>query len=437
MRTGRRGVAGDLGREAGALELERLEFRIHRLVELDGALTAALGQVGGGLFVTLRSRARLGIERREPLGPGIDEREVGGMARGKRGELVDRHIVFARGRAQRKQPLLDALELARIAVGNAQGLFEVCARLLQRGEGGIERLDRRPDQGLRLFGPAFEPAQGRGEHRHRLAAGKRLMRGAQILGDFFRLHHRRAPIGKRGLLARLRRKARQLLDRMPQPVGLALCAFDLGAVACDRVFGRALRAPGLRYIRRLAFKPAIGVEQQAMGGRINQRAGVVLAVDLDERRAEALQGLHAHRLIVDEGAGAAVGELRAPQDQLTVRGDVMRRQQRPCRVLAGQLERRRHLTLLRALAHQARIAARAEREREGIEQDRLAGAGLAGQHREPGVEVDIEPIDQHDVADREAGQHGRSNDPNLSPSGQTVSAAAGELQFGGRDQTLL
>ena len=67
---------------------------------------------------------------------------------------------------------------------------------------------------------------------------------------------------------------------------------------------------------------------------------------------------------------------------------------------------RRDLPLLGALADQAGIAARAEREREGIEQDRFAGAGLAGQHRQPGGEIDVEPVDQDDVADRKPGEHG-------------------------------
>ena len=58
---------------------------------------------------------------------------------------------------------------------------------------------------------------------------------------------------------------------------------------------------------------------------IDQRAVVVLAVDLDQRAAELLQHLHAHRLVVDEGAGAAVGELHAAQDQLVLGGDVVRR----------------------------------------------------------------------------------------------------------------
>ena len=54
----------------------------------------------------------------------------------------------------------------------------------------------------------------------------------------------------------------------------------------------------------------------------------------------------------------------------------------------------------------ADVAARAERQREGVEQDRLAGAGLAGQHGKPVGEIDVEPIDQDDVADRKPGEHG-------------------------------
>ena len=75
-------------------------------------------------------------------------------------------------------------------------------------------------------------------------------------------------------------------------------------------------------------------------------------------------------------------------------------------MLLGKLEGRGHLALLGALAHQRRLAARAEREREGIEQDRFAGAGLAGQHRKAGAEIDVEPIDQDDVADGKPGEHG-------------------------------
>ena len=62
------------------------------------------------------------------------------------------------------------------------------------------------------------------------------------------------------------------------------------------------------------------------------------------------------------------------------------------------IERRRHLPVLGAVADQARVAAAAERKRECIEQDRLACAGFAGEHRQASRIVDVEPFDQNDVA---------------------------------------
>ena len=54
-----------------------------------------------------------------------------------------------------------------------------------------------------------------------------------------------------------------------------------------------------------------------MGRGIDQRALVVLAVNLDQGGAERLECLHADRLVVDEGTGAAIGELHAAQDHFT------------------------------------------------------------------------------------------------------------------------
>jgi len=46
------------------------------------------------------------------------------------------------------------------------------------------------------------------------------------------------------------------------------------------------------------------------------------------------------------------------------------------------------------LTHKARVTAPAERERERIEQDRFARAGLAGEHGEARRAIDVEPFDQ-------------------------------------------
>ena len=95
------------------------------LSSFSAACLRRLGQRRGGRAVARLGLACGGFERREPLGAGIDEAEIGGIARGERVEPVDRHVVLARRRAQREQPLLDALELARIVIGRAQRRIEM------------------------------------------------------------------------------------------------------------------------------------------------------------------------------------------------------------------------------------------------------------------------------------------------------------------------
>ena len=61
--------------------------------------------------------------------------------------------------------------------------------------------------------------------------------------------------------------------------------------------------------------PAERVEQGAVAARIEQAAIVVLAVDLDQRGAELAQQPGGDRLVVDEGAAAAVGLDDAADDE--------------------------------------------------------------------------------------------------------------------------
>ena len=57
------------------------------------------------------------------------------------------------------------------------------------------------------------------------------------------------------------------------------------------------------------------------------------------------------------------------------------------------------------VADEAAVAAAAEGQREGVEEDGLAGPGLAGQDAEAVGEVQLQPVDQDDVADRKLDQH--------------------------------
>ena len=180
----------DFGGECRPLELERLQLGIDRLVELLSGASACDGQ-------RLRRRAiarsrcfRFALQRGEPLGAGIDQGEIAIVAVRQRGELVDRHIVFASGGAQREQTLLDPIELGRVVFGDPQRVLKLGAGFVQRGERSIDRFDRRLDQRRCLGGAAFQAAHRGGERRHqRVRSGDGLVRGAQIVGDFFRLHH--------------------------------------------------------------------------------------------------------------------------------------------------------------------------------------------------------------------------------------------------------
>jgi hypothetical protein len=74
--------------------------------------------------------------------------------------------------------------------------------------------------------------------------------------------------------------------------------------------------------------------------------------------------------------------------------------------MAGrQIEHGCDLPLTHALADKRAIAARAKRERKGIEEDGFTGAGLTRKHREAAIELKIELFDQHDVADSELSEH--------------------------------
>ena len=66
---------------------------------------------------------------------------------------------------------------------------------------------------------------------------------------------------------------------------------------------------------------------------------------------------------------------------------------------ARQFEHRGDLALRLSLAHQRGVAARAQGEREGVEQDRLAGAGFAGQHGKAPGKIEVKLVDQDDVPD--------------------------------------
>ena len=131
-------------------------------------------------------------------------------------------------------------------------------------------------------------------------------------------------------------------------------------------------------------------------------------MDLDQRAAELLEHLHADRLVVDECARSSIGQLHAAQDQFVFRRNVIGRQQCARRMASRDVEDGRHLSLLEPLPDQRLVAAAAQGQRESIEQDRFSGAGLAGERGKAVGKIDVEPLDQNDVANGQSGEHRNS-----------------------------
>ena len=152
-----------------------------------------------------------------------------------------------------------------------------------------------------------------------------------------------------------------------------------------------------------------------MTARIDQAPVVVLAVQLDQPAGQFAQQRDAHRLVVDKRLAAAAriitgGLELALEDQRLARLDLDTGLVERTAHGLGQVrefEAGRHARPVLAGAYQAAVGAVAQHQTQRIEQDRLASPGLTGEHAEPTGKIEIQRLDQHDVADGKAGEHVR------------------------------
>jgi hypothetical protein len=133
----------------------------------------------------------------------------------------------------------------------------------------------------------------------------------------------------------------------------------------------------------------------------------VLTVDVEQHFTERTQLSDGARMPVDERARTAV-----PIDQPTHQTGALisieaglgkpRAHRRSRRI---ELELRTDFGLLRAAANHVCVAPLAQHERECVDQDGFARAGLAGQHGKARLEFELTMVDDDEVADRYASQH--------------------------------
>ena len=205
-----------------------------------------------------------------------------------------------------------------------------------------------------------------------------------------------------------------LAGREPQPLELAdlpgepvALEGDLALASLGRVEvagQRAPRGPGVADGAGLVAESGVGVEQLALAVGAQQRLRCVLAVDVDQSLAELAQQRGGGRVAIHQRARAPLGvDHPAQQHAARVAGELALGQPGVERLAAA--EACADVGARRAFADHAGVGAPAHRQRQGVEQDRLARAGLAGEHREARAELDVERIDDDEVAKSQREQH--------------------------------
>ncbi len=179
----------------------------------------------------------------------------------------------------------------------------------------------------------------------------------------------------------------------------------------DRLNPLAPCAPCPRDGGRRVGQSGVSVEQFALRVRAHQQLVRVLAVNIHQHLADLAQLRERRRGAVDERPREAVAIHHAPQHHgAAVMTVAARRAERllvePLLDLRMGLEFRRDVRAAFTGAHHVRIGTGAERERQRVDQDRLAGAGFAGENSEAAVEFEIERGDDDEVAYREVAKHG-------------------------------
>jgi len=157
--------------------------------------------------------------------------------------------------------------------------------------------------------------------------------------------------------------------------------------------------------QRRKIQPALTVQQRAHGGRPGQALPGMLAVDLHEVFAGLAQLAHGGAAAVDPGPALALRVDGAPQQQGAA-GSVEAGVLHPAGQGVGQVELRGDFRAHRTLAHQGGVAAAAQGQLQGIDEDGLAGAGFAREHREPYADVQIERVDDDEILQGDALEHG-------------------------------
>ena len=200
-----------------------------------------------------------------------------------------------------------------------------------------------------------------------------------------------------------------------QGIEFADLPFELFALAFQRLGtgrGRVQCLPGFTpspvsrgNLLRQGGQPGVSIEQHPLRVATEQRLMGMLTVDIDQELTNLSHLLGSRRRAVDITARTAAGIEHPAQDQLVLGSEVVGGQPGDYLRQPADLEGGCDLGPLATGAHDAGIGAVAERQRQRIDQDRLAGPGFPGQRAKTGGKLEFQPIDDDKVANRKVAQH--------------------------------
>ena len=405
----------DVGDEAGAVQPQRRQFPGDRPVQLARRLARAPP--------TARRRPR----RRRPAPPPpppaalpTRPRRFPAPPAGRAacpagpGSSATATLVLAGGGAQGEQPLLGLLQRARVGLGRLGQPGEQRFRLGQRFLGPFQRGQRRRRPGCAV--------RGRGSRCSARAAARSAAAGPGLRRSRGASSARAAAIASARLLALLQRAAARPPARSSSPASgrrgrsSSTAWRSQSSSRCAASDGFPAPRPGAPTASRQARQRGATASRSGGGtpkasssaawpDGIGEAHLVVLALHLHQQRADAAQQRRAHRLVVDEGAASG---RRAP-----ARGAARSRPRRRCpaRPAArrpggpGGGANTAATLACSAPARTSPASARAPRARPRLSSRIDLPAPVSPVSTVRPAPKQIQPLDQHHIADRERGEH--------------------------------
>jgi hypothetical protein len=194
-----------------------------------------------------------------------------------------------------------------------------------------------------------------------------------------------------------RRKRLELGAAAGQQVALGLDRRGVLHAAIRALESVLPRPPGECDFARQRRKTAVGIEQPALSLRAAERLMRVLPVQIDQKLADGLELRQRRRAAVDVRAASALRIEHTAQQEQPVFREIVFDEPSPRGRRILQLELGGYFRAVCAKPKLARFEAIAEQQRQRVEQQRFARAGLARQHGEARVEFDLECLDDGEV----------------------------------------